>query len=270
MALPKEMFVIDDQLKSDIRENPFYRDLARGFECVENKETKDSKHLQIQVKSEGRVVPLKDYNKMGHLVQSECYLNRYYPLFEYAKIAYEDLAGLMNLLCNFMGDNVKFECEIYEESLTNSQSSHSQNTSGGGNYKAFEANAEYNSSNSQETNNQNGRWIKFSANVSNAKKTPEELKNYIEQNYINLHALPASFRVLVETYLQSENAKFKSYERQEHTLEQASKCTKKCQSFTANASLLPIFKAEFGWDLSDETNSSRKVLTKIRHCVNFE
>lgn len=268
MALPKEMFVVDEQLISDIRDNPHYEDLARDFELVDIRDIKSSKTLQV--KDGGKVVPLSDYNKKGHLVQSECYLNTYYPLFEYANNAYEELAGLMNKLCNFMGDNVKFECEIYEESLDTSQSNHSQSINGGFSYKLFDANAEYKSSNSQQTSSQNGRWITFSASVGNAKKTPKELKNYIEQNHINLHALPVSFRALVETYLQSPNAKLKSYERQEDTLKQASKCTQRCKKFSANVSYLPIFKAEFGMDLSDETNFSHKVQTKIRHAVSFE
>lgn len=268
IQLPKEILIVDEQLKSDIRDNPYYEDLAKDFELVDIGDIQKQKALQV--KSGNQVVPLSKYNKKGHLVQSELYLDKYYPLFEYANSAYEELASLMNLLCNFMGDNVIFECEIYEESLDTSQLDSSLNIGGGGSYKAFEANAEYKSKDSQHTSNENGRWIKFGTKVSNTKKTPKELKNYIEQNHINLHALPTSFRALVETYLASENPKLQSYERQEDTLTQANKCTQKCKNFSANASFLPIFKAKFGVDFSDEANFSFKVKTKIRHNVRFE
>lgn len=269
IQLPKEILIVDEQLKSDIRDNPYYEDLAKDFELVDSRDIKRSKELQVKDGNQPPM-PLSEYNKKGHLVQDELYLNRYYPLFEYANSAYEELASLMNQLCNFMGDNVKFECEIYEESLENIQSSSSLNISGGGSYKGFEANAEYIQKYFQHTSNENGHWIKIDTKVSNTKKTPKELKNYIKQNHINLHALPASFRALVETYLASENPKIHSYERQEDTLAQANKCAQKCKAFSANASFLPIFKAKFGVDFSDETNFSFKVKTKIRHTVRFE
>lgn len=69
-----------------------------------------------------------------------------------------------------MGDNVKFECEIYEESLDISQSNTSINIGGGGNYKALEVNAECKSKDSQHISNENGRWIKFDTKVGNTKK----------------------------------------------------------------------------------------------------
>lgn len=269
IQLPKEILVVDEQLRSDIRDNPYYEDLARDFELVDIENIKNQK--TFQVKSGNRPpMPLSEYNKKGHLVQSELYLDRYYPLFEYSNSAYEELAALMNLLCNFMGDNVKFECEIYEESLDISQSNTSINIVGGGNYKALEVNAECKSKDSQHISNENGRWIKFDTKVGNTKKTPKELKSYIEQNHINLHTLPASFRALVETYLQSPNAKIESYERQEYTLAQANKCIQKCKDFRANASFLPIFKAKFGVDFSGEESGFFKVKTQIRHSVRFE
>lgn len=267
-ALPNEIFIVDSQLKSDIRDNPHYEDLASGFELVEIGEIKKSNGLKVEDGS--REVDLSAYNKKGHLVQSEIYLNRYYPLFDYVKNAHHELGALMNLLCNFMGDNVKFECEICEERLYIVQSNNTLNVSGGGKSKALEGSATYNSKESQHTSSENWRQITFGAEVSNAKKTPKELNDYIEQKHINLHALPPSFRILVETYLDSPNAKLKGYESQIDTLAQASKYVQKCKNFCGKASYLGIFKADFGVDFSGEENGFLKVKTKIRHSVKFE
>ena len=181
MALPKEIFIVDEQLKSDIRENPYYRNLAKGFEQVEAKDIK-GENSNLQVKIGSSFIPLKDYKNKGPLVQSELYKNRYYTLFEYVNNSYEELAALMAKLCNFMGNNVKFEFEFYEIRNESNKSGSWTNGEFGMGYEGFfGTKTNSNSSDLQETNNGKGRGISFNTGVEGAKKTPKELKAYIER-----------------------------------------------------------------------------------------
>ena len=267
MTLPKEIFIVDEQLKSDIRGNPYFEDLAKDFEIVNVAEITNAE-TNLQVKTNNSLVPLKDYKNKGHLVQSELYKNMYYTLFEYPNKAYEELAALMALLCNFMGNNVKFEFEFYEIKQDSIERKDDTRAEGKGSYKLIDGESSAEKSDLQKENDEKGEWVKFSTEVAQAKKTPEELKAYIKRKDINLDALPASFKTLVETYLDGENVELKSYERQEETINNANKYTQMCKKFSASVGA-PIFKAKLGVDINSESSCLHKVRTKIRYSVTF-
>ena len=266
MTLPKEIFIVDEQLKSDIRGNPHFENLPQDFTIVDIAELANAE-TNLQVESDNSLVPLKDYKNKGHLVQSELYKNRYYTPFEYQNKAHEELAALMALLCNFMGNN-KFDFEFYEIKQDSSEKKESIEIEVEGSYKLIDGKARAEMSDLQKENDEKGEWVKVSTEVGGAKKTPQELREYIEREGININALPATFRTLVKTYLDSENAKPKSYEMQVDTIKNANKYTKMCKNFSASVGA-QIFKIKLGVDINSESSCLHKVRTKIRYSVTF-
>ena len=169
-----------------------------------------------------------------------------------------------------MGNNVKFEFEFYEiRNESNKSGSWTNGESGMGYEGFFGTKTNSNSSDLQETNNGKGRRISFNTGVEGAKKTPKELKAYIEKEGINIHALPRSFRVLVETYLESPNAKLTHFERKEFSIDYTNKYIQKCQEIASKTSILKIFEVEFGTNFYSKESYFNMIRTKMRYNVTF-
>lgn len=287
--LPQAILIVEDkaQMKNDMARIQEYNEMANGFSLVDVddlrrvnrqsllKQIFGRKDTKIQVYSDKKLMPIEDYPKKGHLVQSEIYNNRYYPLFEYANSSYEELASVMALLAHFMGDNVKFEFEYYMEELKEFNTQRGNGAWVDGNYVQDMQNIFVklggDITNITKTNEKNKIDMQFGTAVKNFRKNPKELQRFIDNEMINIGALPDIFRAMLNTYLESNNpnAKLKGYSSREHTLKNVEKYTEICKKFALNANIQEKFKAEFGIKIADESSSNSEIITKIKHSATF-
>ncbi len=287
--LPQAILIVEDkaQMKNDMARIQEYSEMANGFSLVDIDDLKRvnrqsllkqifrCKDTKIQVYSDKKLMPIEDYPKKGHLVQSEIYNNRYYPLFEYANSSYEELASVMALLAHFMGDNVKFEFEYYKEKLKNFNMQRGNGAWAGGKCEQEGQNIFVklggDITNITKTNEKNKIDMQFGTAVKNFRKNPKELQRFIDNEMINIDALPDIFRAMLNTYLKSNNsnAKLKGYSSREHTLKNVEKYTEICKQFALNANIQEKFKAEFGIKIADESSSNNEIITKIKHSATF-
>lgn len=91
-----KIFIIDKQIKNHIKQIPAYNDMAKDFELVDTSSIYQKGFFKrlfnkpnIQVVSNNTLMSLDEYQKTGHLIRSELYFDRYYPLFEYINTSYE-------------------------------------------------------------------------------------------------------------------------------------------------------------------------------------
>lgn len=272
-----KIFIIDKQIKNHIKQIPAYNDMAKDFELVDTSSIYQKGFFKrlfnkpnIQVVSNNTLMSLDEYQKTGHLIRSELYFDRYYPLFEYINTSYEELAALMAKLCNFMGDDVEFRFEFNEENFDSVELDKSTSVKAKGNYKGINVKADAKLSNNSKQEKEYDKRIDFKTRVANAKKTPKELDKYIKDNKINLRALPHSFKALVETYIDSNsNAQIKNYESQEYTISNATKYLKICKEFSSKADIMNFLKADFNLELDSQSSCLHRVKTKIIYSVIF-
>lgn len=286
--LPQAILIVEDkaQMKNDMARIQEYNEMANGFNLVDTDDLRRvnrqsllkricGKDSKIQVYSDNKLIPIEDYPKKGHLVQSEIYNNRYYPLFEYANSSYKELASVMALLAHFMGDNVKFEFKYYMEELKEFNAQRGNGVWVGGNYAQDMQNIFVklggDITNITKTNEKNKIDMQFGTAVENLRKNPKELQKFIDSKMINIYALPDIFRAMLNTYLESNNpnAKLKGYSSREHTLKNVEKYTEICKQFALNANIQEKFKAEFGIKIADESSKNSEIITKIRHSATF-
>lgn len=288
--LPQAILIVNNkaQMENHIAGgNEVYSEMANGFNLVDIDDLKRvnrqsllkqifrCKDTKIQVYSDKKLVPIEDYPKKGHLVQSEIYNNRYYPLFEYANSSYEELASVMALLAHFMGDNVKFEFEYYKVELKEFKRERNNGFWAVGKCEQEEQNIFEklggDITNITKTSEKNKIDMQFGTAVENLRKNPKELQKFIDNEMINIYALPDIFRTMLDTYLKSNNpnGKLKGYSSKEHTLKNVEKYTEICKKFALNVNIQEKFKAEFGIKIADESSSNSEIITKIRHSATF-
>lgn len=258
--LPDKILIVDKQLENDIKYLPDHHNMAKDFELIDIDSIKECK--DIEVFKNKNLIPLKDYKK-GHLVRSELYLNRYYPLFDYAENFYEYLAGILQNLSSAMGAT-GFELVQTKEEKNKKEES---DGIGGG------IEADYNApqggggggigGNSQTSNikeNANAKGLKTTMQTHKPNKlSPKELDKYIENKGINLYALPPTFQSLIDDY--KNGASLKSYTLEKYEESSIKTYQSICKEFSANVKIMNIFKAEFGLKI-DKENISYKEMKK--------
>lgn len=286
--LPQAILIVEDkaQTKNDMARIQEYNEMANGFSLVDIDDLRRAnrpnllkqicgKDSKIQVYSDKKLVPIEVYPKKGHLVQSEIYKNRYYPLFEYANSSYEELASVMALLAHFMGDNVKFEFKYYNKESKEINIERSNGAWIGGKYEKEMQNIDGklggDITNITKTSEKNKIDMQLGTAVENLRKNPKELQKFIDNEMINIYALPDIFRAMLDTYLKSNNpsGKLKGYSSSEYTLKNVEKYTEICKKFALNVNIQEKFKAEFGIKIADESSSNSEIITKIRHSATF-
>lgn len=288
--LPAEIIIVEnkEQMQNNIDSVPAYKEITDGFTLTTiddlKKANKQSlldnilrlfgrKVNEIQVYNGDSLTPIEKYSKKGHLVQSLIYNNLYYPLFGYANFSYEELVRVMATLAHFMGDNVQFDYQYFQETLKDFEIKDNK-----GAWAEIDVSTESQKINEKlggETSKNEGekqeKTIKrnIETKVSNFRKSPKKLRKYIKDNNINIEALPDSFKAMLDTYLENPNGKLYSYKDEVYTLEKAEKYTQICHKFAINTNIVDKLIAKFDINISKETIDKIKVRTKIKHSITF-
>lgn len=262
--LPNKILIVDEQMKTDIRNIPQYHDMAEGFELVDVEEIQAFKDFKVFKDKE--LMPLKDYQK-GHLVKSELHLNRYYPLFDYAENFYEEAAAILQELSFLMGAT-NFIFAYTEEEKNEKEQCYETKARLGGQYKTMKLDLQ---GKLQESNNEeNDKAKRLAINIQShkgKKLSPKELDEYINKEGINLNALPPTFQALIKNYKQGVSLKFYQWDKLEK--QSVKECQSTCKEFSANVKIIGIFKAEFDLKIDKGSKSYEEIKKQLFFKIDF-
>lgn len=146
-------------------------------------------------------------DKNYFLVKSKILTNCYYPMEQYEEFYKADLEKTIKILASFMGaKEVIIECEKEFIQKTSSHTGVNQEIKVKSNVKNmdvdinYRANGGYKTEQNSYEQNQNKSSLKSNESIT-IKKTKEELKEWIDKNYINKDALPDFFQAILTIYL---------------------------------------------------------------------
>lgn len=266
-GLGEKILIADDQLMTDLRFDPDTIAMTNGFRVLNINQIPNT---NCQVKTHGQLVPLKQFGT-GHLIKSEFYFDRYYPLVEHAEKSSDELLYLMSLITSFMGENVHFIHEYKQTSIKNGKESHDFGWKAGANYTGqnfmFDGGASYNR-NQDESHSQSQKNMRYNEMITKGKaKSPQELKQWLQRECVNVEALPPVFRAMVRTYLEGNKPSYFDYV--EHTMHHTQNSVRDCLNFRSKLNVCMIFKAKFGINLEDKFSDDFTYISKIRYAVKF-
>lgn len=154
-------------------------------------------------------IKLENLNKDKNyfLVKSKILTNCYYPMERYEEFYKADLEKIIKILASFMGaKEVIVECEKEFIQKTSSNTGVNQETKAKFNVKNVDvdvsdrANGGYKTEQNSYKYNKSKSSLKSNESIT-IKKTKEELKEWIDKNYINKDALPDFFQTILTMYL---------------------------------------------------------------------
>lgn len=264
-----KIFIVNDEMWHIMRRDPLYADCKNelekeGFDivCLD-----DIQHIKLF--SADKECNIGNYQGMA--VRSDLFLvdKYFYPMLDYAESYFGHLNLVMEDIAECMGA-IEWEFRYLEERYeSNKQSSRfganvnvniANKGGGGAEYGQTDTNGNVDESKYSEITK-----VKFNAN---GKKSPQELKAYIDEQNIDIDIFESQFKNRIQKYIKGENVLY--LERDIDNTKHIRQYIDICHTLSANAKVCRVFDAKLKLDLKSALNTERKYRTKLHYKMTFK
>lgn len=271
----KPIMLVDRPTEISITENnPQAKDIiAKDFDIESNLAKLEGYYVKsTSGNTKGKLVPLAEYATLQNdtmikpLVPSELYENVYFEAESFGQQYWEEYEMIVKRFIIKLGGNgsthkifwskEKFESYKYRQALK-------AEVEGG--YKGITAKGEVNSSDKQSQESAKTHTKEATATSFQPKCSVEEVRQWIEENKINVEALPNQLQIIIKEFLERGCLQYR-YEEKESISISISATQKSMKKLQANIEALPFeFAANLKHSIQEASTKSTK--TEVYLCI---
>lgn len=264
-----KIFIVNDEMWHIMRRDPLYDDFRNELEkedfdivCLD-----DIQHIKLFGADKEYAIG----NYQGMAVRSDLYLvdKYFYPMLNYAESYFEHLNLVMGDIAECMGASAwefRYLEERYESNKQSSGISANANVNiankGGGGAEYGQTNT---NGNVDESKYSQITKAKFD---TNRKKSPQELKAYMDEQNIDIDIFEPHFKDRIQKYIKGENVL--DLERDIDNAKHIQQYEEICHKLSANTKVCRVFDTKLKLDLKSKLNTERKYRTKIHYKMTFK
>lgn len=264
----QEILVLDYDTKKLFEKNPQDTEpLTQGYEIILKDDSEFGDYL---VKRNSNQIPIKNLpeNENLYLVHSGLRNNLFFPLKDFQILYRDEIKAVLFALAMKMGVK-SYEFEFYEEEINLEERRKRLKTGVGGSFKKISAEAK--ASIEKKENSDEKRFAEklVKGNFPNNKAvSKEKLQQFIDEENINLNALPPEFAGLIRCY-DGTSQIGGNLEQTEKLTTSLQKSAKFLVDMSLNVGVADFLRAGVEANFISEEDSSYSFYSKIRWKLEF-
>lgn len=261
MSIGENLILVDKQTEYDINHNPIAtKNIINDFSLFKFGD-EELKGYFVKSKND-KLIPLEEYKKCCHLVESGLYNNVYYPLEEFNEYYKNDYYILLQRISFKIGAK-SFSLSYSDEEEYNKEEKYSHNFEANANHPVFKAetNININNKNNSKDYTKIEHHKKITMNKSEVSR--ENFEAWLKKENINIKAFDNIIAPYIDRYF--ENGKIDSGDitRKDIKIEHNISSCKKYFKISAGFKYVPTFiQGKFGYDY-DKSSSDEKRIAKM-------
>lgn len=268
MSIGENLILVDEQTEYNITRNPIdTKDIINDFSLFKFGDEKLKGYL---VKSKNdKLIPLEEYKKCCHLVESGLYNNVYYPLEEFNEYYKKDYSILLERISFKIGAK-SFFLSYSDEEEYNKEEKDSYNIEAKAQAPVFkaEANVNINSKNSSKDYTK----IEHSKKMSMDKKevSKEKFEAWLKTENINIRAFDEIIGPYIDRYFENGKIDFGNITRKDVKIKHNISSRDKRINISAGFKYAPTFiKGKFNYDMDKFGSSEIKIAEMVKVKIEF-
>ena len=210
----QEILVLDYDTRTLYKKNPKDTEpLTQGYEIILKDDSEFGDYL---VKRKSNQIPIKKLpeNENLYLVHSELRNNLFFPLKDFQELYREEFKGIMIDISKRIGAK-RYKFEFFEKEIDMETRRDKKNGNINGNYEDIEAEIGILKEKEEGKKAKQKKGIYSESDLSPNPIPKEELQKFIDEEEINLNALPTEFLRVVKEYLKYERVTEKNPKRKD-------------------------------------------------------
>ena len=268
MSIGENLILVDKQTEYDIIHNPIAtKGIINDFSLFKFGDEKLKGYL---VKSKNdKLIPLEEYERCCHLVESGLYNNVYYPLEEFNEYYKKDYSILLERISFKIGaKNVFLSYSDEEEYNKEEKDSYNIETKAQAPVFKAEANVNINSKNSSKDYTK----IEHSKKMSMDKKevSKEKFEAWLKTENINIRAFYEIIGPYIDRYFENGKIDFGNITRKDVKIKHNISSRDKRINISAGFKYAPTFiKGKFNYDMDKFGSSEIKIAEMVKVKIEF-
>lgn len=268
MSIGENLILVDEQTEYNITRNPIdTKGIINDFSLFKFGDKKLKGYL---VKSKNdKLIPLEEYEKCCHLVESGLYNNVYYPLEEFNEYYKRDYRILLKRISFMIGAKNVFLSYSDEEEY-NKEEKDSYNIEAKAQVPVFkaEANVNTNSKNSSKDYIKTELYDKIS--MSKKEVSKEKFEEWLKTENINIRAFDEIIGDCINRFLDDGKIDFANINRKDVKIKHNISSRDKRINISAGFEYAPTFiTGKFNYDMDRFGSSEIKIAEMVKVKIEF-
>lgn len=270
----KPIMLVDRPTEISITENnPQAKDIiAKDFDIESNLAKLEGYYIKsTSGNTKGKLVPLAEYATLQNdtmikpLVPSELYENVYFEAESFGQQYWEEYEAIVKQFILKLGNGSSWKVCYSKEEFESYKKEQKTRAEIDGRYKVVGGEVKVDSSNKQSQESAKSHSKEVNMASFQPKCSVEEVRQWIEENKINVEALPTQLQIIIKEFLERGCLQYR-YEEKESISISISATQKSMKKLQANIEALPFeFAANLKHSIQEASTKSTK--TEVYLCI---
>lgn len=270
----KPIMLVDRPTEISITENnPQAKDIiAKDFDIESNLAKLESYYIKsTSGNTKGKLVPLAEYATLQNdtmikpLVPSELYENVYFEAESFGQQYWEEYEAIVKQFILKLGNGSSWKVCYSKEEFESYKKEQKTRAEIDGRYKVVGGEVKVDSSNKQSQESAKSHSKEVNMASFQPKCSVEEVRQWIEENKINVEALPSQLQIIIKEFLECGCLQYR-YEEKESISTSISKTQESMLNIQAQLNTLPL-SLQTSLKHSIQEASTQSTKTEVYLCI---